>query len=133
VIATVPFDWKFGHLYYLLTARIDVDVWAGWIFDWDSKVWTHIASQSEPGIGRMLPTSSTSVDYDPDLAPSPAADTSTCAFYPRLDAFWHPPTGWRGQVMTTATLGASTESPGECPSTTTTSDGWQYHALGAAG
>ena len=68
----------------------------------------------------------------PGLVPAPAAAASTCAFYPKVDALWYPPTGWRGAAMTTATLTANTESTGTWPSVTTTSDGWPRHTLGAS-
>jgi hypothetical protein len=131
VIATAPFDWQFGHIYYLLTYRIGTDVWAAWVYDWSTATWTFIAQESSPGMGRMLPTTTAWVDYDSTLAPRPAADQSTCAYYPRVDAYLYPPTGWRGAVMTQATLGANTVTPGDCPTVTSTSDGWQHYALGA--
>ena len=131
-VATVPFDWQFGRFYYLLTYRIAPDVWAAWIYDWNATKWTHIATQEAPGIGRMLPTSDTVVDYQAGLLPTPAADPSNCAFYPRVDAFWYPPTGWRGAAMTRATLSANSEAPGTCPSVTSSFHGWQRSTLGAS-
>jgi hypothetical protein len=132
LVDTVPFDWNFGHIYYLLTYRMGTDLWAAWAYDWTAATWTFITQQAAPaGTGRILPTTTTSVDYDASLSPSPAADPSTCAFYPRVDAYLYPPTGWRGEVMTQATLSANSVAAGDCPAVTTTSDGWQHYALGA--
>ncbi len=131
LVATVPFDWQFGRIYYLLTYRIATDVWAAWVYDYSVSRWTHIASLRAPGIGRMRPTPTTGVEYS--ATPTSVTNEGTCAIYPRVDAFWYPPTGWRGNDMTTATLvSGDTVSAGECPGTVRTSDGWQYYALGSA-
>jgi len=42
------------------------------------------------------------------------------------------PMGWRGDVITTATLGPNRVGQGDCPSTTTTENGWQHYGLGSA-
>jgi len=131
LIATVPFDWQFGRIYYLLTYRIAVDVWAAWVHDFSANRWTHIASLTAPGIGRMHPHSSTGVEYS--STPMSMTNENTCAIYPRVNAFWHPPTGWRGNDMTPATLvSGNTVGAGDCPATVTTTDGWQHYALGSA-
>ena len=132
LVDTVRFDWAFGRLYYLFTYRIGPDLWASWVYDWSKGSWTFIAVQHGPaGMGRMLPTSTTGVDYDATLAPSPAADTTTCAFYPRVDAYLSAPTGWRGSVVTLGTLAGSSVEEGDCDSVTTAIPGSQRYVLGA--
>lgn len=59
------------------------------------------------------------------------AGFGTCAFYPRIDAFFYAPMGWRGEAITNATLLNNSTSAGACPTTTKTSDGWQWYTLGS--
>lgn len=132
IVITMPFQWDYGRIYYLLTYRLTPTQWGAWIYDWSAGTWSLIAVQTVPeGTGRMLPTARTSVDFDPTLAPAPSAHTSTCAFYPRIDAFWYAPMGWRGEVITNATLSGNETFAGTCPTTTRTSDGWQWYTLGS--
>lgn len=132
VVDTVPFDWKFGQIYYLLTYRQGANGWGAWVYDWSATSWSAISVQTAPaGTGGILPTSSTGVDYDRSLAPT-AADPSTCSYYPRIDAFWYAPMGWRGTVITNATFGTNSVVKGDCPGTTTTENGWQHYGLGSA-
>lgn len=131
--AIVEYDWKFGQIYYLLTYRLSPTQWGAWVYDFSAASWSLIAVQTVlETTGRMLPESTTSVDYDASLVPTPGADISTCAFYPRVDALWYPPTGWRGSVTTTATLQANGGFNGTCDSTTQTANGWQWYTLGQA-
>ncbi len=132
LVATVPFDWSFGHAYLLFTYRLGGDQWGAWVFDLTRASWTFIAHQAAPaGAGGITPTSTTQVDYDPTLAPTGAADQSTCAFFPRVDAYFFAPIGWRGGTPSVATLGANAVAGGDCPTTTTTVLGWQHYRLGA--
>ena len=133
LITVVPYDWQFGQIYYLLTYRLSPTEWGAWVYDWTATSWSLIAVQTVPeATGRILPESTTSVDYDASLAPTPGADTSTCAFYPRVDALWYAPMGWRGDVITSATLKENTGADGTCNSTTQTVNGWQWYTLGQA-
>ena len=133
VVTVVPYDWQFGQIYYLLTYRLTSTQWGAWVYDFSAAAWSLIGVQTVPeSTGRMLPESTTSVDYDASLAPTPAADTSTCAFYPRVDALWYAPMGWRGEVITSATLKENTGFDGTCNSTTQTASGWQWYTLGQA-
>jgi len=80
LVTTVPFEWAFGHIYFLMIYRLGPAQWGAWVYDWSSTNWTFIGQQdAPPGAGGILPTSTTSVDYDPTLAPT-GADQSTCAF-----------------------------------------------------
>jgi hypothetical protein len=130
-VTTVPFDWSFGHAYFLFTYKLAASQWGGWVFDFSSLSWTSIAVVNVPaGTGGITPTSTTTVDYDPTLAPT-AADQSTCVFYPQVDAYVFPPVGWRGATPSLATLSGNTVQPGDCPSTTTAYFGWQHYHLGS--
>lgn len=132
-VATVPFDWSFGHIYFLLTYRLGVDLWGGWIYDYSAASWTFIGQQpAAAGSGGLLPTSRTAVDYDPTLAPTPGVDWTTCASYPRVDAYFYPPIGWRGSTTTVAAPDGTTVYPGDCPVTITTEYGWQHYGMGVA-
>lgn len=134
LVSTVPFDWKYGQIYYLLTYRLTATQWGAWVYDWTAASWSLIAVQTVPETtGRMLPEASTVVDYDASLVPTPANADATCAFYPRIDAFWYAPMGWRGDVITTATLKeAEAGYDGPCQTTTQTVNGWQWYTHGQA-
>lgn len=128
-VSTVPYDWKYGQIYYLLTYRLSATQWGAWVYDWSAQSWSVIAVQTVPSTtGRMLPEATTLVDYEGN--PSPAGTDTTCARYPRIDAFFYAPMGWRGDVITSATLKSSAGFDGPCPSTTTTINGWQWYTLG---
>jgi hypothetical protein len=80
----------------------------------------------------MLPEAATGVDYDGGpIAPPPGAD-STCAFYPRVDALFYAPMGWRGDVITSATFKEYAGFDRPCPSTTVPVSGWQWTTMGQA-
>lgn len=131
-VSTVPYDWKYDHIYYLLTYRLSATQWGAWVYDWSAGSWSLIAVQTVPDTtGRMLPEATTLLDYDSSTTPAAGADT-TCAYYPRINAFFYAPMGWRGQVITSATLKTSAGSDGPCPSTTTTVNGWQWYSMGSA-
>ena len=132
VVDAVPYDWKYGQIYYLLTYRLSATQWGAWVYDWSATKWNLIAVQNVPETtGRMLPQSTTSVDYDAAPAPPPGADT-TCAYYPRIDAMFTAPMGWRGDVITTATFNEHAGFDGFCPSSTVPVNGWQWTTLGQA-
>ena len=132
VAAPAPFEWAYGRIYYLLTYRLSPTQWGAWIYDWSAASWSVIAVLTVPATaGRMLPTSTTSVDYQGNPPPTPAADTSTCAFYPRIDAFFHAPMGWRGDVITNASWQGNSSTAGPCSATVKTENGWQRYTLGA--
>lgn len=130
-VATVPFDWSFGHAYFLFTYKLAPTQWGGWVFDVSARSWTQIAVLNLPaGTGGIMPTSTTTVDYDPTLVPT-VPDETTCAFYPQVDAYVFPPIGWHGATPTLATLTGTTAQPADCPSATTTTFGWQHYHLGS--
>ena len=132
LVSTVPFDWKYDHIYYLLTYRLSATQWGAWVYDWSAASWSLIAVQTVPETtGRMLPESTTLVDYDAAPPPAAGADT-TCAYYPRVDVLFYAPMGWRGDVITSATVKAGAGFDGPCPSSTQTSNGWQWYTLGVA-
>lgn len=126
-----PYNWAYGHIYYLLTYRLSPTQWGAWIYDWSAGTWTLIGVQTVAGsVGRMLPASYTSVQFW-EPAPAPAADPNTCAYYPRIDAFWYPPMGWRGDVITNATLQSTETVSQQCAiNGVTTENGWQHYTLG---
>ena len=129
LVATVPYDWKYGQIYYLLTYRLSLTQWGAWVYDWSAASWSLIAVQTVPQTtGRMLPEATTMVNYETSATP-PNMDT-TCAYYPRIDAFFTPPMGWRGEVITTATFKENAGFDGECKSTATTINGWRWYTLG---
>ena len=131
LVDIVPFDWEFGHVYFLMVHRLSPVDWGAWVYDWSATTWDFVGQQRVPaGTGGIVPTSTTGVDFDASLAPAPSADPSSCSFYQRVDTYVHPPLGWRGSVLSLATLGASTAAPGDCPGTTTDFHGWQHYALG---
>ncbi|MDQ6727317.1 MAG: hypothetical protein M3066_14295 [Actinomycetota bacterium] len=130
-VSVVPFDWAFGRFYFLRLYRLGPHQWGGSVYDPSAARWTFIAQQAAPtAAGGIVPTSSTRVDYDATTAPTPGADQSTCAFYPRMDAYLSAPTGWRGSVTTTAKLDHNTVDQGDCPATVTPSYATQHYALG---
>jgi hypothetical protein len=131
-VVTVPFEWSFGHVYFLYTKRLDATRWAAWVLDWSSGAWTFIGLQTAAvGAGGIVPTSlSTWVDYDGSLGPPTTADQSTCGFYPGVDAYFYPPIGYRGTAMSTATLTGDSVVKGDCPSTTSAFNGWRHYQLG---
>jgi len=129
-VSTVAYDWKYGQIYYLLTYRLSATQWGAWVYDWSAASWSPIAVQTVPGTtGRMLPESTTLVDIDGDT-PAPSGTDTTCARYPRIDALFYAPMGWRGDVITSATLKGAAGFNGPCPSTTATVNGWQWYNLG---
>lgn len=131
LVTAVPYDWKYGQIYYLLTYRLSATQWGAWVYDWSAASWSLIAVQTVPDTtGRMLPESTTLVDYEGDTPASSGTDT-TCARYPRIDALFYAPMGWRGEVITSATLKSAAGSDGPCPSTTQTVNGWQWYTLGS--
>jgi hypothetical protein len=132
-VAPAPFQWNYGQIYYFLTYRLSATQWGGWIYDWSAASWSLIGVLTVPGTtGRMLPTATTSVDYQGNPPPMPNANTSTCAFYPRIDAFFYAPMGWRGETITNAALQGNSTAAGACPATISTEHGWQRYTLGAA-
>lgn len=132
LVSTVPYDWKYDHIYYLLTYRLTATQWGAWVYDWSAGSWSLIAVQTVPdSSGRMLPESTTLVDFEGDT-PAPAGTDTTCARYPRIDVLFYAPMGWRGDVITSATLKGSAGFDGPCPSTTATVNGWQWYTLGTA-
>jgi hypothetical protein len=133
LVSVVPYDWKYGQIYYLLTYRLSATQWGAWVYDWTSTTWSLIAVQTVPETtGRMLPESSTVVAYDDSNVPTPANPDMTCAFYPRIDALWYAPMGWRGETITNATFKEYASYDGPCPSTTQAVNGWQWSTLGQA-
>lgn len=132
LVSTVPYDWKYNHIYYLLTYRLSATQWGAWVYDWSAASWSLIAVQTVPGTtGRMLPEATTLVDYDATTAP-PAGTDTRCAVYPRIDALFYAPMGWRGDVITSATVKGSAGFDGPCPGSTTTINGWQWYTVGSA-
>lgn len=133
LVSVVPYDWNYGQIYYLLTYRQSATHWGAWVYDWTAEAWSGIAQLDVPATtGRMLPEATTSVDYDGGpIAPPPGADT-TCAFYPRIDAMFTAPMGWRGNAITTAAFKAYGGSDGPCPSSTVPVSGWQWTTMGQA-
>lgn len=131
-VATVPFDWQFGRVYFLFTFRVNASQWGGWVFDYSANAFTLIAVLTPPaGAGGIAPTlATTTVDYGSTLAPS-AADQTTCGFYPQVDAYFTPTIGWRGTTATVATLAGNAVEVGDCPSSTSTDYGWQHYHLGS--
>jgi len=127
-VVTVPFDWSFGHVYLLLTYRLGADTWGAWVFDQSTTVWTFIGQhEAPPGSGGLDAASSTTVYFDPSLAPTPGADWSACATFPRLDAYVYPVIGWRGATTTVAGNPATIVYRGDCPITTSTEYGWRHY------
>ena len=133
LVSVVPYDWKYGQIYYLLTYRLSATQWGAWVYDWTSTTWSPIAVLDVPeAAGRMLPEVATVVDYDAGpVAPPPGAD-STCAFYPRVDVLFYAPMGWRGDVITSATFKEYDGFDGPCLSTTVPVNGWQWTTMGQA-
>lgn len=131
LVSTVPFDWQYNHIYYLLTYRLSATQWGAWVYDWSAASWSLISVQTVPATtGRMLPEATTLVDFDGDT-PAPAGTDPTCARYPRIDVLFYAPMGWRGEVITSATLKGPAGSDGPCPSSTATVNGWQWYTLGS--
>ena len=131
LVSTVPYDWKYDHIYYLLTYRLSATQWGAWVYDWSAATWTIIAVQTVPATtGRMLPESTTLVDFDGDT-PAPAGTDTTCARYPRIDALFTAPAGWRGAAITSAILKGPAGFDGPCPSTTAAVNGWQWYTMGS--
>lgn len=133
LVSVVPYDWKYGQIYYLLTYRLSATQWGAWVYDWTATTWSLIALLDVPETtGRMLPETATGVDYDGGpVAPPPGADP-TCAFYPRVDALFTAPMGWRGDVITTGTFKEYGGFDGTCPSSTVPVSGWQWTTMGQA-
>ncbi len=132
LVTTVPYDWKYGQIYYLLTYRLSATQWGAWVYDWTAETWSLIAVQNVPETtGRMLPEAATVVDYDAALSSAPGADT-TCAYYPRIDAIFYAPMGWRGEVITSATFKEYDGYEGPCHGTTVEASGWRWSTLGQA-
>jgi hypothetical protein len=131
LVSTVPYDWKYGEVYFLVTSRLTATQWAAWVYDWSAGSSSLIAVQTVPATtGRMLPEATTLVDFDGDTT-APAGTDTTCARYPRIDALFSATIGWRGEVITSATLKQSAGFDGPCPSTTVTVRGWQWYTLGS--
>lgn len=132
-VTAVPYDWKYGQIYYLLTYRLSATQWGAWVYDWSAAAWSLIAVQTVPeSSGRILPAATvTIVSYD-DAVPAPPGADTTCAYYPRTDALFTAPMGWRGEVITTATFTQPGGNDGPCPSTTTSINGWQWYTTGQA-
>lgn len=128
LVTTVPFDWKYGQIYLLFTYRLSATQWGAWVYDWTAGMWSLIGVQTVPQVtGRMLPEATTMVDYD--AVPASSAN-ATCTYYPRTDALFSAPLGWRGGTMTSATYKANAGYDGECSSGTATVSGWRWYTLG---
>ncbi len=124
--ATVPFDWSPGHFYYLLVYHLGGGQWGGWVYDYSASSWTFVGQVAAPaGWGLLTPSSRTLVDQKDQIT------APTCADYPRTDAYFYPPVGYRGTSFTVATLRFNYVQPGECPSQTTMEYGWAHYRLGA--
>jgi len=123
---TVPFDWQPGRFYYLLVYHLGGDTWGGWVYDYGAGTWTFVGQVvAPPGWGLITPSSRTLVDLkDPITAP-------TCSAYPRTDAYFFPPVGYRGTSFSVASLRLNYVQPGDCPSATTMEYGWAHYRLGA--
>lgn len=129
LVSTVPYDWKYGQIYYLLTYRLSATQWGAWVYDWSAMSWSLIGVQNVPATtGRMLPEASTVVDYN-FASPAPTV-VGGCAYYPRIDALFYAPMGWRGGVITNASFKEDVTTHADCPSTTRTVDGWRWSTLG---
>ena len=132
LVTTVPYDWKYGQIYYLLTYRLSAAQWGAWVYDWTAETWSLIAVQTVPATtGRMLPEAATVVDYEAAPPPGAGADT-TCAYYPRIDAMFYAPMGWRGEVITSATFKEYDGYEGACYGDTVEVSGWRWSTLGQA-
>ncbi len=124
---TVDFNWSPGHFYYLLVYQVGANEWIGWVYDHNAASWTIVGTVTTPdGSGRLSPTSATTVDYQS----GGASYILECAGYPRTDAVFYPPVGYRGATVTLATLGSHTVYPGNCPTTTTIEYDWVHYRLG---
>ena len=126
LFTVVPYDWKYGQIYYLLTYRLSATQWGAWVYDWTAARWDVVAVLTVPETaGRMLPEAATVVDYD-------AGPAANCAHYPRVDAMFYAPMGWRGDVITSATFKEYGGYDGPCPSTTAAVNGWHWTTMGQA-
>lgn len=127
-ISTVPYDWTYGQIYYLLAYRLSATQWGAWVYDWSAATWSLIAVQTVPDTtAGMLPESTTMVEYRATL---PDTTDGTCAYYPRTDALFYPPMGWRGGAITSATYNSDAGYDGPCESNATTINGWRWYTVG---
>jgi hypothetical protein len=103
------------------------------VYDWTATRWDLIAVLDVPETtGRMLPEAATVVDHEGGPTTPPADADPTCAYYPRVDAMFYAPMGWRGEVITSATFKEYAGYDGVCPSTTTAVNGWHWTTMGEA-
>jgi hypothetical protein len=135
---TIRYDWSPGKLYYLVAYHLGDRVWGAWVYDHAASVWTFIGSQQAyVGSGLLRPESGTAI-LGAEGTPIPAFHRGTppivagpCTSFPRVDAYFFPPIGYRGTTLSEATLDLSRPALGHCPTETTVEDGWVHFRLGS--
>jgi hypothetical protein len=135
---TIRYDWSPGRLYYLVAYHLGDQVWGGWVYDHATSEWTYVGSkQASVDTGLLRPESGTAV-LGAQGGPIPAFDRGTppavagpCTSFPRVDAYFFPPIGYRGTTLSEATLDLSRPATGDCPTETTVEDGWLHFRLGS--
>lgn len=138
-ILEIPYPWTSGRIYFLIVYHLGGDAWGGWVYDYAARAWTVIGQLQAPhGSGLLGAMSGTAVDNatglrgpgDPFEVESQAA-VDSCAAFPRVDAWFFPPIGYRGLVPTVASPGAGHTTIGTCVAPSTVEGGWAHYRLGA--
>jgi len=121
----IPFSWSGGHFYYTLVYQMGPGSWGAWIYDLGSGIWKFVGQLHLPGEwGKLSPSTMTMAMWLGGTVPN-------CSAYPRADVYFSTPVGYVGTTTTNATLGATRQTPGTCPASTSVESGtWVHYRLG---
>jgi hypothetical protein len=140
---TVRYPWEPGRIYFLLAYGLGGGAWGGWVYDLTAASWTFFgAVQAPSGWGGLAPVSAFTVRGATGMPlPSPFAPetlgtvqrVSACSLFPKADAWFFEPLGWRGTELVSPAFGFGDPGYGDgFPSQTETVNGWFHFGLGTA-
>jgi hypothetical protein len=128
VTTQIAYDWSPGRFYFLYVHHLSGDDWAAWVMDWAVGTWAYIGSLRTPTAwGNIVNVGLTSARWA-----TTAARPSTCAGYPRTDAYFFPTLEYVGDQYAVGAASGQSVTPGDCPSQTEIlPNGWVHYRLGA--
>jgi hypothetical protein len=138
-VVTAPYAWAPGHIYFLLLYKFGPGLLGGWAYDFSAGAWTFLGQAQVPtDQGLLMPNVETIVEGAQGIVTTRGPFTNagaesipSCSQFPRVEAYFYPPMGWRGSTITSATSSQTANMLGDCPTSTTVQNGWTHYTLGA--
>ena len=134
---TLRYPWAPGRVYFLLAYGLGGGTFGGWVYDLTAAAWTFIGTiQAPTGWGGLAPVSAFTVHGAEGLPlPSPFAPetlegVADCAKFPKADAWFYEPVGWRGSNIVSPSGTIDEVQLGDCPARSGVVNGWHHYALG---